>query len=198
MSSGLIMLSRSATPLSKSEQVEKVDNSLVLVVHLFRLQKFLYKLKYIPNSNLYKMSNTKKLIFVAVLIIGLIILFFTTNSANSKKSNKFIGSIQTVGEDSMVVLGSFDYEKGAVSSQYEYEIKVPASAKITKNSFELPKGERMFEVDKLPKETADVDFSTLKTDAENVAIGLEVILSRDFFGRIQNQATQIIYIGPKY
>jgi hypothetical protein len=53
-------------------------------------------------------------------------------------------------------------------------------------------------MDKLPKETVDVDFATLKKDSENIAIGIEVTLNRNFLGAVQKSAKQIIYIGPKY
>jgi hypothetical protein len=56
----------------------------------------------------------------------------------------------------------------------------------------------MFEVAKLPKETADVGFDTLKKDSQNVAIGIEITLTRNYIGVIQKKAKQISYIGPKY
>lgn len=144
------------------------------------------------------MSNTKKLISLVIFITCLIILFISSTSTNSKKSDKFIGSIQSVKESSVVVLGSFEDEKKSFTPQYEYEINVDSTAKIVKNSFVMPKGTEMFEMDKLPKETVDVDFATLKKDSENIAIGIEVTLNRNFLGAVQKSAKQIIYIGPKY
>jgi hypothetical protein len=146
------------------------------------------------------MSNTKKLIFAVILIIGLIVLLFIGSSinTNTKKSDKFIGTLKSVNEKSIIVSGSFEDEKESVIPLYEYEIVVDSSAKIVKNSFVMPKGSEMFEVNKLPKETASVDFTTLKKDSENVAIGIEVSLNRNFFGAVKNIAKQITYIGPKY
>jgi len=150
------------------------------------------------NSNLYTMSNTKKLISLVIFITCIIILFFITSSSNSKSSDKFIGTIQTVKESTIIVSGSFEDEKKSVKPLYDYEIKVDSNTQIVKNSFVLPTGGEMFEMDKLPKETSNVDFDTLKTDSQNISIGIEVTLTRNILGGVQKKAKQIIYIGPKY
>lgn len=144
------------------------------------------------------MSNTKKLIFAVILIIGLIVLLFIGSSTNTKKSDKFIGTLKSVSEKSIIVSGSFEDEKEFVIPPYEYEIAVDSNAKIVKNSFELPNDGKMFEVAKLPKETTSVDFNTLKNDSQNISIGLEVVLTRNFLGKVQGKAREINYIGPKY
>ncbi len=144
------------------------------------------------------MSNSKKLIFALILIIGLIFLFFTTTSSNSKKSDKFIGTVKSVEGSSIVVSGSFEDEKKFAKPLYEYEISVDSSVKIVKNSFVIPKGGQMFEVAKLPKDTAIVDLETLRKDVQNVSQGIEVVLSRNFLGQVQKSAREITYIGPKY
>ncbi len=144
------------------------------------------------------MYNSKKLIFVLILITSLVFLFFTTTSSNSKKSDKFIGTVKSVEASSIIVLGSFEDEKSKFVPSYEYEIKVDSTAKIVKKSFMIPKGGQMFEVAKLPKDTANVDLETLRKDVQNVSQGIDVKLSRNFLGGIQKKASEITYIGPKY
>lgn len=144
------------------------------------------------------MSNIKRLIFVLIIIIALISLYSLSISTNSKKSDKFIGTVKSVEDKSVIIIGSFEDEKGSKALLYEYEIYVDSNAEIVKTSFVLPKDGKMFEMNKLPKETASVDFQTFKKDSQNVSIGLEVILARNFIGQVQRKAKQIKYIGPKY
>lgn len=144
------------------------------------------------------MSSMKKIIFTIVLIIILTILYLFTGTSDNKKSNKFIGSVRSVGDNSFVVFGAFEDEIKLGKPQYEYEIGLDSTVKIVKNSFVMPAGGEMFVVADLPKKIREVDFEILKKDSQNIAIGIEVTLTRNFLGMVQNKAQEIIYIGPEY
>lgn len=144
------------------------------------------------------MSSMKKIFLTLILIISLVILYLFIGEVDNKKSNKFIGSMRSVGDNSFVVFGAFEDEVKVGKPQYEYEMLVDNKTKITKNSFVMPAGSEMFVVEDLPKETEEVNFDTLREDSKNIAIGIEIILTKNIFGRVQNKAQEIIYIGPKY
>ncbi len=148
---------------------------------------------------LFILSSMKKIILIIVLLVVSFVVYFSVFTNNDKnKSAKFLGSVRSVGENSVVILGAFEDEVRVAKPQYEYEIKVDDKTKIVKNSFVMPKSGEMFVVSDLPKETKEVDFDTLKKDSQNIAIGIEVLLSRNFLGLINKNAIEIVYIGPKY
>lgn len=140
----------------------------------------------------------KKIISILILIVCGVGLFFVAGLTDSKKSNKFLGSVRGAGDNTLLIFGAFDNETKLAKPQYEYQIVVDENTKITKNSFVLPSNGEMFVVEDLPKEIKDVGFETLRKDSQNVAIGIEVTLTRNFLGIVQNKAQEIVYIGPKY
>ncbi len=144
------------------------------------------------------MSNLKKIISIFLIVLGLVILFSVYYSSNSKKSNVFSGSIQSMDEDNLLVHGAFDDEVKSAEPLYEYTVKVDNNTKLTKNSFVKPVGGEMFEIDKIPKEKTEVSLDVFQKDSKNVAIGLYITLKRDLFGRVTNRASEITYIAPKY
>ena len=144
------------------------------------------------------MSNSRKIISIALIVVGLLILLTVFGSINNKKSDVFIGTVKSVNSDSVLIFGATGDEVKVAKNLYDYTVKVDKDTKIIKTSFVKPKGGEMFEVAKLPKEISDVDFATMKKDSDNVVLGIEVKLKRNLFGMVQNSALEIKYIGPKY
>lgn len=140
----------------------------------------------------------KKIVFFIGLVIILSALYFFAGVFENRKSDKFIGSVRSVGENSVVIFGAFEDEIKVGKPQYEYKVLVDDGTKITKNSFVLPKSGEMFMVEDLPKETKEVGFDVLKKDSQNIAIGIEVTLRKNALGLVNKDADKIIYIGPKY
>lgn len=136
---------------------------------------------------------------IIVLFIGIVIVsgsfIFLNNKYNSDET-KFVGTVKTVNDGEIVITGTYG---GRITSGLITEsISVDSDVKITKTSFVKPKGGEMYRVDDLPKEVFMVDFATLKNDSENVAIGMEVILKRNFYGKPVPVAEEIKYIAPKF
>ncbi len=143
------------------------------------------------------MSNLKKsLYFVGVVLILLISYVLFQNYSNSPF--KFFGTVQKTMDSSIVAVGAFDNGDGKKNEVVEVEIKVPSNAKITRTLFVRPPGGGRFNPMELPKETTVSDFSTLKTDSQNVAVGLEIIFKKNFFWSTVLEAKEIKYIAPKY
>lgn len=147
------------------------------------------------------MSNTKKLLLVVSILIILLTSIFEIWKGTALHSNKIFGSIKSAGDSYVVVSGKYD--TGMVDKTRLTDIKVLVSSdtKIIKTSFEkpsaMPKG-GVFYPDKIPKKVENVDFSIMKTDFEHVAVGVEVVLKKNFYGGVSMEASEIKYIVPKY
>lgn len=144
------------------------------------------------------MSSMKKIISILFLLILFVFFYLIAGLVDSGKIIKFSGSVVSVGDNSILILGAFEDELKKGKPQYEYGIEVDQDTKITKNSFVLPKNGEMFVVEDLPKKTQEVDFETLKKDSQNISIGVETILIKNFLGRVQSKALEVVYIGPEY
>ncbi|TSC70042.1 MAG: hypothetical protein CEO12_597 [Parcubacteria group bacterium Gr01-1014_46] len=141
------------------------------------------------------MSNSRKLISILLVIVVVFVGFLLTKN---NKGNKFQGSVKFVKENSVIVYGAYESEVKKTKPLYDLEIKINERTNITKTAFFQPIGSGMFELDKAQKETNETDFVTLKKDSENVAIGIEVVLADDFWGKFISRAVEIKYIAPKY
>lgn len=142
------------------------------------------------------MSNLKKLLyFVVIVLVSVVLYVFFQNYSNPPV--KFAGTVQKTTDSSIVAVGAFDNNDGKKNEVAEVEIKVPSDVKVTRTLFVRPPG-GMFNPTELPKETTVSDFSTLKTDSQNVAVGLEIIFKKNFFWSTVLEAKEIKYIAPKY
>lgn len=140
------------------------------------------------------MSNLKKLIFVLVFFLILVVVSFYSTLG---KGNVFQGTVKSVKDNSVVVYGAYEKEVEQKKDLYEMEIKVSDGAKITRTSFfVISEGE--LDMNKVPKEVGAVDFATLKNDSENVPVGIKLILADDFWSKFVPNALEIEYIAPKY
>ncbi len=167
------------------------------VVHLFRLQCFIYILKLIYIFFNKKMSN-KKVIISLVSILILLMLGWLYYSSNIKKTDKFNGTVKEVGVNSVLIYGAFADEIAEFKPLYDFDVEVSKNTTITKESFIRPAEGIMFEPSKLEKYLESSSFEVLKKDSKNVAIGIEVTLERDFLGRVTKKAYKINFIAPKY
>lgn len=144
------------------------------------------------------MRIVNRIIPIVVLVIVVVFAFLFVK--NPREEVKIFGNIKKVEGNTITVFGNYEKDAKDRKPLSDIKVEVNGSTKIIKTTFvkppPLPNGEPFY-VDKLPKETKEVDLATLAKDYKNAGQGVEVILLSSYFSS-NNIAREIKYIGPKY
>lgn len=143
------------------------------------------------------MSIPKKIISFVFLIALIIAVFFFFEWRSSQKYSRLSGTVQRIEGNKLSVYGIYNVDIGKKDLEI-VEIKIVDGTKIEKTTFVIPPGGAVFEVDKLPKEVKEVDFSVLRKDYQNASVGIEVDLEANFLFGVDRVAKSIRYKVPKY
>ncbi len=139
-------------------------------------------------------KNHKYLIGTGILLlIGIGGFIFWSNQEQALASFQMRGNVVEIKGNSIVFSGGFDVDEQKGAEARNFEVQVSDNTKISKTTLFVPGGVEMFMVDDLEKEEAVADFTALKSDSSNRAVGLELTLKKNIFGKPQMTAAEIKY-----
>jgi hypothetical protein len=148
----------------------------------------------------------RKVLWVLLAMVVLVSMVWFVKNGNlgsGAKSYEFTGSLQGIDNSIMTVTGVYtitDTESEAqVQKPKPVNIIVTENTRITRRLITLPTQEELnktggrFEPDNLPFVESQVDFETLKNDAQNGSLGIFAKSERNIFNMTTFNAMEINY-----
>ena len=144
----------------------------------------------------------KKIIYVILVLILAVAAVIFWYSSDRIVINEFAGNVVGVNESSITAQGTYIKDGIPVVQNnqdlVEVEISVDTNTRITRESFDIPENEEIFNPDELPKEVRQVGLDQMRLDAGITVVGLIVRATGNIYGQKKFQALEITYRVPNF